>query len=101
MVRARVLQVLTFLAFGVCVVLAIRLLDRPAEVKEAKAGQGSVGVAEAISVGQERNLGVTGYLFVGGGWPMRLCAARTSARTPRCIGPFLYVENLDQSSFNM
>lgn len=96
----RVLQVLTFVAFGVCVLLAIRLLNQPNPVKEPKAGD-SLRVADAIWRGQEREVAVTGYLHDGGGWEVRLCNAERRGNPPRCVGPFLYVANLDLGQFNM
>ena len=99
--RLRLLQVLTFAAFGLCAFLAFRLLDRPVEIKQPTLPKDSVGVATAIQVGQEREIAVTGYLHEGGGWPTRLCNGRDRADTPRCIGPFLYVERLDLNQFNL
>lgn len=97
----RIWQALVVLAFAVCAVLAIRLLDRPNPVKQAKPAADSVDVVQAIAVGQERVIGVTGYLFEGGGWEARLCQGRRRGSPPRCVGPFLYAENIDVAQFNV
>jgi len=99
-VSARIWQVLIVVAFGACVFFAIRLLDRPSEVRHSKPTNDAVDVVEAIGVGQERELGVTGYLFDGGGWSMRLCQGLRRGSPPECVGPFLYVEGVDVGQFN-
>jgi hypothetical protein len=101
MTRTRVLQVLTVVAVAVCVVLAIRLLNQPSAVKQAKLGEGTIGVAEAIGRAQGKEVAVTGFLMEGPGWPMRLCSALRRGSPPGCVGPFLYVEALDPNAFNM
>jgi hypothetical protein len=94
-------RVLTVLAFGACVVLAIRLLDRPNPVKQPKAGSNGMRVADAIARAQAQEVAVTGFAFEGGGWPLRLCDSRKSGSPPSCIGPFVYVAGIDRGSFNM
>ncbi len=100
MSKERVLQLATLAAFGVVVVMAVRLFTRDDPVKTPEPQPGSVTVLDAIAVGQEQEIAVSGYLFEGAGWPMRLCNARESGDPPRCIGPFLYVEQLDPGRFN-
>lgn len=105
MISARtghVLRLLTIAAFVASGVLAWRLLDGSGSDRVEEAGRGSEAydVKTAIAVSRAEPITVTGFVFDGpGSLGLRMCNGRQGSNPPRCVGPYLGLEQVDPGSF--
>ena len=105
MISARtgqVLRILTITAFVASGVLAWRLLDNAASdsTQQVESDGAAYDVRTAIAVSRAKPMTVRGYVFDGpGSLGLRLCDGRRGSGPPRCIGPFLGLEQVDAGAF--
>lgn len=107
MISARtghVLRILTIAAFVASGVLAWRLLDGSGSnpVEEPDPAAEAYDVKTAIAVSKAQPMTVTGFVFDGpGSVGLRMCNGRRGSNPPRCVGPFLGLEQVDAGSFEL
>lgn len=107
MISARtghILRILTIAAFVASGVLAWRLLDGSGSepVEDADRGTEAYDVKTAIGVSRAEPMTVTGFVFDGPGpVGLRMCNGRRGTNPPRCVGPFLGLEQVDAGSFEL
>ncbi len=74
--------------------------DAPTQTPEPRAGETSVAIA--INVAATEPLAVRGYVFQGpGGLGLRLCQGRQRGDPPNCLGPFLDLDGVNETSFSL
>lgn len=103
---ARVLRVATFVAFGLVLVagsaFVYRILSADPPAKTAEPRSGELSVTRAIDIAGREPLAVRGYVFAGpGGLGLRLCNGVQATSPPRCLGPYLDLERVNEGSFDL
>ena len=79
---------------------AWRTLNPPPEIRNPELGPSETSVARSIDVSGRGVLTVRGYVFDGpGGLGLRLCDGLRSGDPPRCRGPFLDLDGVNQGNF--
>ena len=99
---ANIVRVATLVMFAIAAVLALRILNpgEPTSTPEPKASE--LQVDRAIAVAGREPLTVRGYVFDGpGGFGLRLCNGRENTSPPRCLGPFLDLDGVNDGSFTL
>lgn len=100
---ANVLRIATFVVFAlVALVLVYRFaVGSGDDVDEVELGSGELQVDVAIAVAGRESVTVRGYVFSGpGSAPLRICNGIERGSPPRCIGPYLALEGVNEGSFN-
>lgn len=97
---ANLVRVATVVMFAVAAVLAYRILNPGDPTSTPKASGAELQVDRAIAVAGREPLTVRGYVFDGpGGFGLRLCNGRENTSPPRCLGPFLDLDGVNEGSF--
>lgn len=97
---ANVIRALTLILAVVAVALLVRMLrpGDPTTTPDPRAGE--TAVDQAIAIAGREPLIVRGYVFDGpGGLGLRLCNGRQNGSPPRCLGPFIDLDGVNQGSF--
>ena len=99
---ARIVRVLTFVAFGLVIVFAlVRFFDDPSpRTTAAEVKSGELDVPNALAVGPDESVVVRGFLFYDKERGLRLCTFREKGNPPECQEPFVDLVGVDRSSFN-
>lgn len=101
---AQAVRALTFLAFGLVLVLGLRACffstDDGNRLETVETSRGELSILEALSAPASESLVVRGFLFYDDKRGLRLCTYREKADPPECQEPFLDVEGVDRSTFN-
>ncbi len=95
------LRALTVVVFLAVAFFAFRLFtpEAPQTIDEPKAGE--IDVAKAINGFEDRPVTIRGHVFVGpGGLGLRLCQGRQNTSPPRCLGPFVDLDGVNEGSFS-
>lgn len=99
---AHALRLATIAAFAACGLLAWNLLNGPEPVEEVETGGEAVDVRTAIAVSRAEPLTIRGFVFDDPGVNgLRLCDGRRPGDPPRCRGPYLALERVDEGSFQL
>lgn len=99
---ANILRVATLVMFAIAAVLAFRILNPGDPTSTPTPSGAEVQVDRAIAVAGREPLTVRGYVFDGpGGFGLRLCNGRENTSPPRCLGPFLDLDGVNEGSFTL
>ncbi len=98
---AKVVRVLTVLVFLAAAVLAFRVFNPEAPQSIEEPGAGELNVANAINGFEDRPVTIRGHVFDGpGGMGLRLCHGRQNTSPPKCLGPFVDLDGVNEGSFS-
>lgn len=101
---ARALRAATIAVFVAVVVVAAvagwRTLNPGPTIRQPDLQRGEVSVARSIDVATRAPLTVRGFVFKGpGGLGLRLCDGFRREDPPKCRGPFLDLDRVNEGSF--
>ena len=100
---ARIVRVLTFLAFGLVILFVlIRFFadDPGSRLTAAEVRSGELDIPQALAVGPDETVVVRGFLFFDEERGLRLCTFREKGNPPECQEPYFDLIGIDRSSFN-
>ncbi|HUP87546.1 MAG TPA: hypothetical protein VM143_17975 [Acidimicrobiales bacterium] len=97
---ANALRLLTIGVFVAVALVAYRTFNPPAPSSVVAPQRGERNVADAINAADPGPIVVRGHVFLGpGGMGLRICQGRVNSSPPRCLGPFLDLDRVNEGSF--